>query len=171
MPLKKRNFSWLEALCLYGFQVLLLFAFFQKLDSIEAMYKHGTIVKLLLPDDRSYQDSFLRRFSAPDILADWKKQKKNIVRIYLTGEPKEDMKRFEFIRSEARRLKYTYDTVDILKVHFINENTYGEFVHLVDIMSQDKIKMYMLYKDDFYIAGEKPPTDDTSAQTIRQLNL
>lgn len=158
-------------LCLYGFQVLLLFAFFQKLDSIETMYKHETIVKLFLPDDKSYKDSLIRGFSAPDFLADWKNQKKNFIRVDLTGEAEEDKKRFDFIRSEARRLKYTFDTLNILKIHFTNENTYDEFVRLVNIMTLDRIRRYMFYKDDFYILGEAPPHEKPVTETTGRLDL
>ena len=79
---RKQNFSWLEMFCLFGCQVLLLFAFFQKLDSIEAMHKHEGIVRLFPPDDKSYKDSFMRYPSAPDNLEDWKKQKKILKKKY-----------------------------------------------------------------------------------------
>jgi hypothetical protein len=57
---------------------------------------------------------------------------------------------------EGRRIKYTHDTTSVIKVHINEENTYGQFVELVNMMLKDVQKRYFLYRDDFYILGEPP---------------
>ena len=110
----------------------------------------------MLPDDESSKSSFSKIFTGPDILNDWQARNKKFISVSLTGDVNEDEKRFEFIKNEARRLKYTNDTTNIIRVHFNEDNTYGQFVNLVNMMARDFHKRYMYYKDDFYIMGEQP---------------
>ena len=58
------------------------------------------------------------------------------------------------------RVKYTYDATHIIKVHFMDENTYGQFVELVNMMAKDKHKRYLFFNDNFYILGEQPPDEN-----------
>lgn len=109
------------------------------------------------PDDEPSRNPEVKSFSGPDMLNEWKRTKKEFITVNLTGYFPEDKKRMDFIRMEARRLKYTCDTTHILKVHFSDENTYGQFIQLVSIMQQDIHKRYAFYEDDFYILGEPPP--------------
>jgi len=160
-----------QLICLAGFQVILFFVFLDELAEIDSMYTKETILRIFLPTDKRSKNKFEMLFSGPDILDQWKKEKKIFIRIDLTGELSEDKKRMEFIRNEARKLKYTDDTTHILKVHFTDENTYGQFVELVKIMTEDHHKRYMLYKDDFYISGETPPQQIDSAKIIKGLLL
>jgi hypothetical protein len=152
-----RKFSYIQLIFFICFQLFLLHVFFIRVAHEIYPQKNGTVLKIYLPDDEPSYDPDIIKFSGPDILSEWRRTKKKFIQIDFTGETKEDKKRFEFIRMEARRLKYTYDTVHILKIHFTEENTYGQFVQLVSIMQEDHHKRYVLYKDDFYILGESPP--------------
>jgi|GEM_PF-2963168 len=82
---------------------------------------------------------------------------KKIIPINLTGIPVEDDKVMDTIQSQAHWLKRTHDTTQVLKVHFTENNTYGQFMQLVTIMMTDCQARYTLWKDDFYIFGEELP--------------
>jgi len=142
-----RKFSYLQFICLAGFQMLLFFAFIARVDNQEKYYSrnHG-ILKMMFPDDEPSKDPAIKSLSGPDILKEWKKTNKKFITINLTGDFQEDEKRIDFIRMEARRLKYTCDTTHILRVHFTEENTYGQFVQLVSIMQKDLHKRYLFTK-------------------------
>ncbi|MEP7320087.1 MAG: hypothetical protein ABI921_15125 [Panacibacter sp.] len=152
-----RTSSYIQLICVAGFQVILFFVFLGRLTEADSVNKHETLLRIAFPTDERSKNKFELLFSGPDILDKWKKEKKIFIKIGLTGELDEDKKRIEFIKTKARELKYTYDTIHILKVHFTEDNTYGQFVELVNIMNKDRHKRYMLYKDDFYILGETPP--------------
>ena len=153
-----RTFSYVQLICLAGFQFILFFIFLDRLaEAINTVYPPQTALRLALPSEDSDQSEFGKQFSGSASLIKWKKERKIFIRVDLTGELSEDKKRMEFIKIEAGRLKYTYDTTHILKVHFTDENTYGQFVELVNTMNKDRHKRYVFYKDDFYILGENPP--------------
>jgi len=112
--------------------------------------KETTALRLFLPTDFGY-----RKYSTQALLDEIRHKK--IILVELQGNPDEDKKRFEFIRQEARRLEYTYDTTSVIHVRFPKESTYGQFVYLTDMMQEDKHKRYGITGDDFYIFGENPP--------------
>ena len=160
-----QKFSYIQVICLVGFQILLFFVFIKRVDEIESfLYKRGTIFRMTFSSDDPGEI-----FSGPGALSEWKKLKKQFINVDLTGVYTEDIKRLDFIKMEARRLKYTYDTVHILKVHFTNENTYGQFIQLASIMQKDLHKRYMFYQDDFYILGEAPPEQIDSSLIVKPL--
>lgn len=118
--------------------------------------KNKTVLRLFLlrrhkPDDDSSFVTFSEKFILNQV------RQKKVIKIDLSGDAEQDSKRFEFIRHEARRLKYTYDTTTVIQVHFNKENTYGQFVYLVNMMVEDQHKRYAFINDDFYIYGEPPP--------------
>jgi hypothetical protein len=122
--------------------------------------KNKTVLRLFLPrENKPNDDSFLVMFSEKFLLNQMKKKK--LMKIDLTGNYQQDLKRFEFIRHEARRLKYTYDTTAVIQVHFMDENTYEQFVYLVNMMADDQHKRWAILNDDFYILGENPPVIDS----------
>jgi hypothetical protein len=110
-------------------------------------------LKFALPADDPDNTPFDKLFSGKGFLEKSKKEHKKFTAFYLTGDLEEDNKCFNLIRYETRKNKYTCDTNTILKVHFLTENTYGQFVQLINMMIDEKIKRYMYYRDDFYIIG------------------
>ncbi len=153
-----RTFSYVQIISLAGFQIILFFIFLDRLaDAENSIYRPQTALRFILPPDDSDKSEFGKKFSGSGALKNWKQEKKIFIRVDLTGELAEDKKRIDVIRNEAMRLKYTNDTTHILKVHFTEDNTYGQIVELVNIMNKDRHKRYMFYKDDFYILGESPP--------------
>ena len=164
-----RKFNYVEIISLYAFQILLLLVFFSKINDADKLFRAPCVLRLVLPDDDLDTSDFGKRFSGKTFLHEAKKQKKKFITIYLTGDMKEDEKRFDLIRYESRRIKYTCDTNTIVKVHFTDENTYGQFVELVNMMGEDQHKRYMNYQDDFYILGD--PSLDTSYNSIKYISL
>lgn|GEM_PF-4357105 len=154
---RRKKYSYLELIVLIGFQVALFFVFISRLNDIGSIYRLGTTLKLVIPEDKPYTNPNFKTFSAPEIFAEWKKQHKKIIRIDLTGDLEEDKNRLESIHEEARRLKYTYDTTHILKVHLTDDNMYGQFIQLLSMIQAEMHKRYMLFENDFYILGESPP--------------
>lgn len=124
-----------------------------KLSEIESTYKITSLLRMALPANDYDTLEFAKYWSGAAILNEWKNQNKKIIPIYLTGDKSEDKKVFELITFESRKLIYTCDTNTIVKVHFSEENTYGQFVELNNIMLEDHHKRYFYYKDDFYILG------------------
>jgi len=163
---RRRKFSYIELLALMGFQILLFLAFMDRVSDVDSIYKHGTILRLTIPDYEPNNDSSFIKFSATDILKEWKRNNKKIITVDLTSDNTDDQKRLNFIRNEARRLEYTYDTTEVLKVHFLDENTYGQFVTLISMLHADKHKRYMLFKNDLYISGSPPPEPIDSSKII-----
>jgi hypothetical protein len=145
-----RKFNYVQIICLYGFQILFVCFFLSKVNDILESKRLPGILRHVLPSDKN--DSSL--FSGPSTIQKWKREKKRFFTVYLTGDVNEDRKRFEVIKYEARRVKYTCDTNTIIKVHFCNDNTYGQFVQLINMMIEDKHHRYMFYQDDFYIADD-----------------
>ncbi|CAN5660525.1 hypothetical protein BH10BAC2_BH10BAC2_01710 [soil metagenome] len=133
--------------------------------------RNNGALKINFPSDEHSNEEFLKQFSGPDIVEELKRSKNKFINIDLTRQRKEDRKRLDFIRIEARRLRYAYDTMNILKVHFTNENTYDQFVELVTVMQEDLHKRYMFYQDDFYIIGEAPPEPVNSALIIKPFDI
>jgi len=99
---------------------------------------------------------------------------KVITNYNLSSNPRADDKVFDAIDKETRRLNITNDTVQVLKIHFIPENAYGQFVKLANIMQQEMTWRYILTDDDFYIFGnpkdDTPPTID-SAKSIQPVYM
>lgn len=84
-------------------------------------------------------------------------QKKKIRTYILTGTDEDSIK-FRLIREDAIRMKFTCDTSMVIKVHFRNEATYGEFFYLNRLMKTEKIKRYAFVDPAFFIFG--PPRQD-----------
>ncbi|OIR12091.1 hypothetical protein GALL_63420 [mine drainage metagenome] len=132
---------------------------FKSIQNSDLQIKDEKVLKFILPLDDVSDYPYGLIYSTKLILE--RVRRKKIIKIGLIGNYQEDQKRFEFIRQEARRLKYTCDTTAVIQVHFIKENTYGQFVYLVNMMIEDQHKSYALANDNFYIFGENPPLPDS----------
>jgi hypothetical protein len=93
-------------------------------------------------------------FYAPRILKQF--SKRHFINFNLTGNVIEDDKIMEVIRYEARKMKYTNDTTQVICIHFSNDVTYGRFVELLNMMLQDGHEHYMHYDNSFYILEFSP---------------
>jgi Biopolymer transport protein ExbD/TolR len=84
------------------------------------------------------------------------KNKKQIV-LTLDADEKNNQKKFELIKYEARKLKYTQDISTVLRIKFTNDINYGTLVRLIDLCYTDQHKRFVLLKNSFVIFGEYPP--------------
>ncbi|WP_153800227.1 hypothetical protein [Foetidibacter luteolus] len=132
------------------FQLLTLHVFFQRIEELEQPRKIPHMLTMFLPSLDKKKNVYSESGFLKSI------RHKSIIHINLTGEIKEDDKIFEIIQLEARRLMYTRDTTHIIKVRFCDENTYGQFIQLVNMMVEDRHKRYAFINDDFYILGGNP---------------
>jgi hypothetical protein len=96
---------------------------------------------------------------------------KKFISVALTADLIEDGKRLSFIRSEARRLKYTNDTNMIVKVFIPDSCKYGTFLSLLYIMNEDQHKRYFEYQNWFYIFGEAPFKEVKAVKEIPAIEL
>ena len=144
--------------CLVGFQILLLLCLERKIDYENDLHKKFSIIPHLLPSDKSNdKDAFLRKFSGPSTIKKWKQEHKQFIEISFTGDSMADNKKFKLV--ELLTLKYRYDSIHIIKVHFNNNTTYGEFVKLIDVMIILKNKRFMFWQDDFYMISNRLEDD------------
>jgi hypothetical protein len=84
------------------------------------------------------------------------KKKKQIV-LTLDADEKNNQKKFELIKYEAGKLKYTQDTSTVLRIKFTNDINYRTLVRLIDLCYTDQHKRFVLLKNSFVIFGEYPP--------------
>jgi hypothetical protein len=54
-------------------------------------------------------------------------------------------------------MEFTHDSTTVLKVHFGGNNTYGDFVWLLDQAVKYRCRRYAWFDDNFYFLGEAPP--------------
>jgi biopolymer transport protein ExbD len=97
------------------------------------------------------------RFSSYWIEKQLKKKKQ--IQLTLDDDEKTNQKKFELIKYEARKLKYTQDTSTVLRIKFTNDITYGTIVRLIDLCYTDGHKRFVLLKNSFVIFGEFPPVN------------
>lgn len=144
------------------FFVLVLLAyvcFGLKFKHSEISDKEIICFKYYVPKDADPYNPHDYRFEVPTILNSISKKK--FMSVNLTTDPIENQKRLDFIQFEARKLKYTNDTTQIIKVFIPDSSKYGTFLSLLYIMNEDQHKRYFEYKNWFYIFGEAPEKKDS----------
>jgi hypothetical protein len=112
----------------------------------QPVQKKQTILKFVLPNEDNAYTSVKAHLKG-----------KKINTVYYDDDHDLNAQKLEFIGQEALKLKFYHDTTQVIKVHLSADNTYGEFVQLVNIMYKDNHNRYTLLGDDFYIFGEYPP--------------
>jgi hypothetical protein len=110
--------------------------------------KKESYLSLIMPNDVNDNNLFSTGVILRQIL--YKKQ----IKIELNGDQETNQKKMELIRYEARKLKYTKDTMTVLNISLTNEIIYGDIVKLLDLCYADKHKRFVLLKKSFIIFGE-----------------
>lgn len=82
-----------------------------------------------------------------------------------------NQKKLNFIRYEARKIKYTKDTTSVINIAITNEVTYSEILQIIDMCYEDDHKMFTLLKKRFIIFGEYPPILKDTIKRIPALDL
>lgn len=98
------------------------------------------------------------------------KNKKKI-QIELNGDYLTNQKKIDLIKYEARKLKYTMDTLSVLDIRLTNETKYGELLQLIRICYEDNHKMFALVNNRFIILGEYPPVTEDKNKRIAPIYL
>lgn len=146
MAYKRRLYYFPGLISLVG-----LFIFFISIKD-EIKPKEYTMLDLNVPSD---QKGIYMPFSSYWIEKEIKRKKQ--IRITLDNDRRTNQKKIEFIKYEARKLKYTHDTMTVINVTLTNEITYGEFIQLLDLCHADQHKRFVPLKSSFIIFGEPWP--------------
>lgn len=128
--------------------------------------KHEGYLSFYVPNDDS---SNPYRFSTNAIMRTISKKKQ--IRIVLNEDRKTNQKKIDFIRYEARRLKYTQDTTAVIVITLTNETSYAELVQLIDMCHEDKHRQFTLAKRLFIIFGEYPPKPENTTKQLHLISL
>lgn len=96
---------------------------------------------------------------------------KKQIKLELNEDRETNQKKIEFIKYEARKIKYTKDTNSVISISLTNETTYGEFVKLLNLCYADDHKLFVLFKKSFLIFGEYPPTPKDTTKEIKLMTL
>jgi hypothetical protein len=131
----------------------ILFFFFPIEDPIQKC-----AVRFSIPSDAETKDSVevFSKYSVKKAI-----ENKKIVTIdmgeYYFDEPYLTNSKFNFVHNEIERLQFTHDTSTLLKVQLRNNNTYGDFMWLLNQALIYRVKRYALVDNDFYILTNPPP--------------
>lgn len=122
-------------------------------------------IKMNLPSDdtRKREDNSIPRFDKADLQRNLLRKK--IEHVYLNHYDSYSIdfeqyflnRELTFIGNEMERLQFTHDTSTVLQVSFGDENTYGQFIYLLNLTILDQFRRYALYDDDLYIFPNPPP--------------
>jgi hypothetical protein len=131
-----------------------------------------TVLKIFLPTDRN-EDPGMMRFSKEVVYKSLKGKKITTIDLdverFYEGDNRTQYvfsRKQHFVSQEIERLEFTNDTSSILKVQFGANNTYGDYVWVLNQLFLYKVKRYAFVDNDFYIFAD-PPID----HALQSLNL
>jgi hypothetical protein len=154
--MKRRRIYYVPGLIsIIGLPILMLF--YRPKETVAPTY-----LKLFLPTDRK-DDPGMIRFSRGTVYKSLSGKK--IITIDLDVETfcEEDSRtkyvfyqKLHFVSQEIERLEFTNDTSSVLKIQFGTNNTYGDFVWVLNELFLYKVKRYALVDNDFYVFADPP---------------
>jgi hypothetical protein len=80
-------------------------------------------------------------------------------------------KKLSFVSREIARLQFLNDTTCVLKIQFGENNTYGNFVWMVNQAKIYDLHRFAFIDNCFYLLGNSPPVIDTSSNVISPIEL
>lgn len=80
-------------------------------------------------------------------------------------------KKLDYISGEIARLQFLSDTFSVLKVGLGANNTYGNFIWLVNQAKIYGVKRYALIDDNFYLLANRIERVDTSAKMAAPITM
>lgn len=127
-----------------------------------------TYLKLFLPTDRK-DDPGMIRFSKGMVYKSLEGKKTitidldDVERFYEEDNRTQYVfsRKLHFVSQEIERLEFTNDTSTVLKIQLGANNTYGDFVWVLNQLFVYKVKRYAFVDNDFYVFAD-PPLDHTS---------
>lgn len=90
---------------------------------------------------------------------------KEIEQIYLDEFDKNgniSVKKLNFIKAEAERLQNLHDTSTVLKISFSKENTYGNFIEILNVAYIYEFRRFAFYDNEFLLLPNKKATSYNS---------
>src|ERR1700722_1597325 len=130
-----------------------------------------TYLKFYLPTDRK-DDPGLIRFSKGNVYKSLEGKKITTIDIDVEKFNEDDSRtqylfyqKLHFMSQEIERLEFTNDTSTVLKIQFGTNNTYGDFVWMLNQIVLYKVKRYALVDNNFYVFAD-PPLDHRSYPTM-----
>jgi hypothetical protein len=131
-----------------------------------------TVLRIFLPTDRK-DDPAMKRFSTEMVYKSLKGKKITTIDLDVEGFYEGDNRtryvykqKLHFVSNEIEQLEFTNDTSSILKVQLGPNNTYGDFVWVLNQLFLYKVKRYAFVDNNFYVYAD-PPLDHAS----QSLNL
>jgi hypothetical protein len=148
--MKRKKLYYLPGMIsLLGLPVLLLLFLPERKASPVAL-------KMLLPNDNTNNHPF----SKYAIYKAIKFKKVTTVHLWDLVWPFEDYNlnaKMDFITREIERLQFTNDTNSVLKIEFGEENTYGDYVWIVNQALIYRVKRYAYADNSLYFFANDPP--------------
>jgi hypothetical protein len=135
-----------------GMISLLALVIFLKWYSNRFEYRTYDSYPFAVPDSREESRSLV--VSRYQIEKDISKKKQ--IQIMLDENEAENSKKFDLIKYEARKLKYTHDTLTVLRISFTEKMNYGQFIQLIRLCNADGHRRFALLNKSFVIWGEWP---------------
>jgi hypothetical protein len=135
-----------------GMISLLALVVFLKWNANTFEYQTYDSYPFAVPDDREESRSYA--ISCYQIEKGISKKKQ--IAIILDENEADNRKKFDLIKYEARKLKYTHDTSTVLRIRFTEKMNYGELIQLIRLCYEDGHKRFVLLNKSFVIWGERP---------------
>lgn len=147
---------------LFGLFILLFV--FRPLEKLEikgtTRINLPTDEKIIVPDKftKGFIYNFLKRKKIEQIYLDEFDENGNI-----------SAKKLNFIKAEAERLQNLHDTSTVLKISFSKENTYGNFIEILDIAYVYEFKRFAFYDDEFLLVpNKKAPSYNSNTLLVNE---
>ena len=119
-----------------------------------------TCLKVFLPTDQK-DDPGMIRFSTGMVYKSLKGKKIVTINLDVERFHEEDdrtqyvfYKKLHFVSQEIERLEFTNDTSTVLKVQLGANNTYGDYVWVLNQLFIYKVKRYAFTDDNFYVYAD-----------------
>ena len=134
-----------------------------------------TYLKLFLPTDRK-DDPGMIRFSKGTVYKSLQGKKTITIDLDVERFCGEDSRikyifyqKLHFISQEIERLEFTNDTSTVLKIQFGTNNTYGDFVWVLNELFLYKVKRYAFVDDNFIVFADPPFDHSSQSQNLSYL--
>lgn len=154
MPYKKLTFYRPGLISLIGIPIMMLFV-------MPPAPKSEKAIRLNLPNDYpSVNNDEPIKFTSKYVIKEAKKHKVETIYWEPSGivgfEDYIYQRNKRFIQNEIERLQFTHDTSRVLKIQLTDDNTYGDFVWLVNQAMLYKYKRFAHVNDAFYFFPNPP---------------
>lgn len=128
--------------------ILLLFLFQSEFNSI-LKSQNKSVIKYNIPSDEP-DGPFSGKRAVQQL-----KKKYTFITYKFTGKTEIDDKIFDSFRNEAKRLAYTKNKDNVIRIHIPENLTYERFIQLLSLMKEDGYRKYFEWDNYFYIVGKE----------------